>query len=248
MNLFAQAIAWLFSPDRLVGQDPIFLRLGEHLYYTVVAVAVAAVIAVPLGYYIGHSGRGRNLAIGISGAARALPSFGLILLLVLVIGVTRKPLAAIIAFVLLAIPSILAGAYAGLEAIDRRTIDAARAVGMTEWQILWKVEIPLGLPLLIGGLRAAVLQVVATVTVAAYIGLGGLGLYIIAGLALRRFDQMLGAALVIVALALVLDGLFAVLQRFAVPRGVTSGRATDFRTASSGRRAVMGTPINEGKR
>ncbi len=248
MNLFAQALAWLFSPDRLVGQDPIFLRIGEHLYYTVIAVAVAAVIAIPLGYYIGHSGRGRNLAIGISGAARALPSFGLILLLVLVIGVTRKPLAAVIAFVLLAIPSILAGAYAGLEAIDRRTIDAARAVGMTEWQILWKVEIPLGLPLLIGGLRAAVLQVVATVTVAAYIGLGGLGLYIIAGLALRRFDQMLGAALVIVALALVLDGLFAALQRFAVPRGVTAGRVTDFRTASSGRRAVMGTPINEGKR
>jgi osmoprotectant transport system permease protein len=248
VNLFAQALAWLFSPDRLVGQDPIFLRIGEHLYYTVIAVAVAAVIAIPLGYYIGHSGRGRNLAIGISGAARALPSFGLILLLVLVIGVTRKPLAAVIAFVLLAIPSILAGAYAGLEAIDRRTIDAARAVGMTEWQILWKVEIPLGLPLLIGGLRAAVLQVVATVTVAAYIGLGGLGLYIIAGLALRRFDQMLGAALVIVALALVLDGLFAALQRFAVPRGVTAGRVTDFRTASSGRRAVMGTPINEGKR
>ncbi len=248
MNLFAQAIAWLFNPDRLVGQDPIFLRLGEHLFYTLIAVAAAAVIAIPLGYYIGHSGRGRNLAIGISGAARALPSFGLILLLVLVIGVTRKPLAALIAFVLLAIPSILAGAYAGLEAIDRRTIDAARAVGMTEWQILWKVEIPLGLPLLIGGLRSAVLQVVATVTVAAYIGLGGLGLYIIAGLALRRFDQMLGAALVIVALALVLDGLFAVLQRFAVPRGVTSGRVTDFRTSSLGRRAVMGTPINEGKR
>ena len=210
-------------------------------------VRIAAVIAVPAGYLIGHTGRGREIAVGISGAARALPSFGLILLLVILIGVTRKSEAAYIAFVLLAIPSILAGAYAGIEAVDRRVVDAARAVGMTEWQILVRVEIPLGLPLLIGGLRAATLQVVATVTLAAYIGLGGLGLPIIAGLALRRFDQMLGAAIVIVALALLLDGAFALVERLVVPRGVTAGRTKDVRATSSRRRAVMGTPIEEGR-
>jgi osmoprotectant transport system permease protein len=247
MNLIADAIAWIFSPDRLTGSSPLPAAIGLHLFYTFLSVIIAALIAIPLGFYIGHTGRGRNLAIGISGAARAIPSFGLILLLVLVIGVTQKPLAATIAFVLLGIPSILAGAYAGLEAIDRRVIDAARAVGMTEWQILWKVEVPLGLPLLIGGIRAGALQIVATVVLAAYVTLGGLGTYIIQGIPLRRFDMILGSAIVIVALAFVLDGLFALLQRVVLPRGVTAGRARDVRTSSTRRRAVMGTTIEEGK-
>jgi len=244
VELFLSALAWIFSPERLTDSPSLPLLVVQHLFYTFVSVFIAAAIAVPLGYLIGHTGRGREVAVGISGAARALPSFGLILLLVLVIGVTQKPLAAFIAFVLLAIPSVLAGAYAGLEQIDRRVIDAARAVGMTEWQILVKVEIPLGLPLLIGGLRAATLQVVATVTVAAYIGLGGLGLPIFAGLPLRRFDWMLGAALLIIVLALLLDGLFALLQHLVVPRGVTAGRATEVRTAPARRRAVAGTPAH----
>jgi len=245
VNLFAEAFAWLTAPERFAGADALQVRIGEHLFYTFVSVLIAAVIAIPLGYFIGHTGKGRDLAIGISGAARALPSFGVILLLVLLIGVTQKPLAAFIAFVLLAIPSILAGAYSGLEAIDRRVIDSARAVGMTEWQILWKVEVPLGLPLLIGGIRSAALQVVATVTLAAYIGLGGVGLYIISGLALRKFDQMLGAAIVIVVLALVLDGLFAVVQRLIVPRGVAAGRVTDSRTKSVRPRAVAEASANQ---
>ncbi|NYF10986.1 osmoprotectant transport system permease protein [Leifsonia sp. AK011] len=248
MNLFAEALAWIFSPDRLVDNVPLPTLIVQHLYFTFLSVIIAAVVAIPVGYLIGHTGRGRELAVGLSGAARAVPSFGLILLLVLVIGVTQKPLAASIAFVLLAIPSILAGAYAGLEQIDRRVIDSARSVGMTEWQVLWKVEIPLGLPLLIGGLRAATLQVVATVTLAAYIGLGGLGLPIIEGLALRRFDQMLGAALVIVVLALALDGLFALLQHLVVPQGVAGSRSKNVRTTPTRRAAVMGTPIQEGKR
>lgn len=242
MNLFLDALAWIFSPERLTDSPSLPLLIVQHLFYTFVSVAIAAILAMPVGYLIGHTGRGRELAVGISGAARALPSFGLILLLVLVIGVTQKPLAAFIAFVLLAIPSVLAGAYSGLEQIDRHVIDAARAVGMTEWQILLKVELPLGLPLLIGGLRAATLQVVATVTVAAFIGLGGLGLPIFAGLPLRRFDWMLGAALLIIVLALLLDGLFALLQRLVLPRGVTAGRVSDVRALPSRRRAVVGTP------
>jgi len=226
MNLFLDALAWIFSPDRLSGSNAILMRLAEHLYFTIISVAIAAAIAIPVGYLIGHTGRGRELAVGISGAARALPSFGLILLLVTIMGVLQVQAAAIIAFVILGIPSILAGAYAGLEAVDRRTIDAARGIGMTEWQILWKVEIPLGLPLLIGGLRNATLQVVATVTLAAYVALGGLGFGIIQGLALRRFDQMLGSAILIAVLALVLDGLFALIQRAVVPHGVTAAQGS----------------------
>ena len=247
MNLLADAFAWIFSPGRLAGSSPIFGAIALHLYYTFLALVIAALIAIPLGFFIGHTAKGRNIAIAISGAARAIPSFGLILLLVLVIGVTQKPLAATIAFVLLGVPSILAGAYAGLEAIDRRVIDAARAVGMTEWQILVKVEVPLGLPLLIGGLRAGALQIVATVVLAAYVDLGGLGTYIIKGIALRQFDMILGSAIVIVALALVLDALFALLQRVVVPRGVSAGRIQDIRTTSSRRRAVVGNSLQEGK-
>ena len=242
MNLLAEAFAWIFSPDRLTGSSPLPAAIGLHLFYTFLAVLIAALVAIPLGYYIGHTGRGRTLAVGISGAARAIPSFGLILLLVLLIGVTQKPLAATIAFVLLGIPSILAGAYSGLEAIDRRVIDAARAVGMTELQILVKVEIPLGLPLLIGGLRAGALQIVATVVLAAYVTLGGLGTYILQGIPLSRYDMILGAAIVIVALALVLDGLFALVQHLVVPRGVTAGRPKELRTSSSRRRAVVESP------
>jgi osmoprotectant transport system permease protein len=247
VNLLADAFAWIFSPERLTGSYPLLASVALHLFYTFIAVVIAALIAIPLGYYIGHTGRGRDAAIAISGAARAVPSFGLILLLVLVMGVTQKPLAATVAFILLGIPSILAGAYAGLEAIDRRVIDAARAVGMTEWQVLIKVEMPLGLPLLIGGIRAGTLQIVATVVLAAYVNLGGLGNYIIQGIPLSRYDQILGSAIVIVALALTLDGLFALLQRTVVPRGVTAGRIQDVRTPSFRRRAVMGTPIHEGK-
>lgn len=242
MNLFLEALAWIFSPDRLTDSSPLPLLVGQHVVYTLVSVLIATAIAVPVGYAIGHTGRGREIAVGISGAARALPSFGLILLLVLVIGVTHKTEAAYIAYVLLAIPSILAGAYAGIQAIDRTVTDAARAIGMTEWQILWRVEVPLGLPLLIGGLRAATLQVVATVVLAGYVGLGSLGLPIIQGLALRRFDQMLGAALVIVVLALAFDAVFALVQRFAVPGGASARPATTVRAASSRRRVAVGQP------
>jgi osmoprotectant transport system permease protein len=239
MNLFLDAFAWIFSPERLTDSLPLPVAIGQHLFYTFISVLIAAAIAVPLGWWIGHTGRAREVAVAISGAARAVPSFGLLVLLVLIFGVLHKPEAAVTAFVLLAIPSILAGAYSGFEAIDRRVIDAGRAMGMTEWQILWRIEVPLGLPLLIGGLRSAALQVVATVTIAAYVNLGGIGYYLIQGLPLRDFTQILGGAIVVLALALVLDGVFALIQRLAVPRGVTAGRATELRETPTRRRATV---------
>lgn len=218
MNTFLDAIAWIFAPKRLTGSLTLPEAILQHLTFTFVSVLIAALIAIPIGWLIGHTGRGREIAVFLSGAARALPALGLVTLLVLLIGVTLKREAAVVAFVLLAIPSILAGAYAGFEAIDRSVIAAGRAMGMTEWQILFKIEVPLGLSLLIGGLRSATLQVVATVTIAAYVGLGGLGFFMIQGLNTRQFDEILGASIVVVVLALLLDGLFALLARFAVPR------------------------------
>lgn len=213
MTLFLEALAWMFSPERLVGASSIPNRIAEHLYYTFISVMIAAAIAVPAGLLIGHTGHGRQIAIALSGAARALPSLGLITILALTMGLGEAP--ALVVLVVLAVPSILAGAYAGVEAIDRQTIDAARAMGMTSWQVLTHVELPLAAPLLLGGLRNAVLQVVATATLAAYIGLGGLGRYIFSGLSTRSFEVMLSGAILVAALALLLEAVFALLQRLA---------------------------------
>jgi osmoprotectant transport system permease protein len=220
MNYFLEALGWILDPEHQTGQNAIAARVGEHLVYTLVSLVLAIVVALPLGYLIGHTNKGREFAVGLSGAARALPSLGLLTILTLVLGFSRAPIAAVVVLLLLGIPSILAGAYSGIQAIDPNTIDAARAVGMTEWQILLTVEIPLGLPILLGGIRSAALQIVATATLAAYVGLGGLGVYIFKGLPLRDLQQMLAGALLIAVLAVTIDVILAAVQRLTVPRGV----------------------------
>lgn len=229
MRLLLDALAWLVDPTQWVpgSQSPLPIqdRLVEHLVYTGVAVLLAAVIALPLGFSIGHTGRGRQFVIAFTGSMRALPTLGLLFFLLMVFGYVlsydRAPIVgATIAFVVLAIPSMLGGAYSGLESVDRQTIDAARANGMTEWQILTQVEIPLALPLIVGGIRAAVLQVIATVTIASYAGLGGLGRIITSGIGLNDYDLILGGALLVTALALAVDGLLALAQRATATRGL----------------------------
>ncbi len=241
MNLLTGALRWIFDPANwLPGSQsplPIQDRLAEHLAYTAIAVLIAALIALPLGFWIGHTGKGRGFVIGFTGAMRALPTLGLLFFLLMVFGYflsydTAPLVGATIAFVILAIPSMLAGAYSGLESVERQTIDAARANGMTEWQILTQVEIPLGLPLIVGGIRAAVLQVIATVTIASYAGLGGLGRIITSGIGLNDYDLILGGALLVTALALAVDGLFALAQRATATQGLTDRTTTQRRTAS----------------
>jgi osmoprotectant transport system permease protein len=197
------------------------VRIGETLYYSAISLLVALIIAVPIGLLIGHTGRGRSAAILTGNVARALPTLGLLSILILLLGIGLVP--PVIVFVLLAIPPLLAGAYSGVESVDRQVIDAARAVGMTELQILFRVEIPLSAALLIGGLRAASLQVIATVIVASYFSLDSLGSYIISGLSSADYVQMIAGSLLVTALALVIDGLLALVQRFVIPRGVALG-------------------------
>jgi osmoprotectant transport system permease protein len=212
-NVFAEAADWLTDGTHWHGADGVPARLAEHIGYSGLTVVIAAVIALPLGLWIGHTGRLRGLAIGLTGALRSLPTLGLLTLVVLWLGIGLTP--PILALVVLAVPPLLAGAYAGVESVDPRTVDAARGLGFTEWQVLTRVEVPLALPLILGGFRSAVLQVVSTATVAAYIGLGGLGRYLIDGIAVRDYPQTLAGSLVIVVLALALDGAFAVAQRSA---------------------------------
>jgi osmoprotectant transport system permease protein len=215
MSVVDDTIDWFSDSSHWSGDDGVPHRLVQHLGYTSLTVAVAAAIAIPVGLWIGHTGRLRGLAVVTSGALRALPTLGVLTYAALFTGIGIK--AAIFTLVLLAVPPLLAGAYAGLEAVDRETIDAARAIGMTEWQILTKVEVPLALPLIVGGFRSATLQVVATATVAAYIpGPGGLGRYLIDGLALSDYPRVVAGSVVVIALALVLDGLFVLLQRAAL--------------------------------
>jgi osmoprotectant transport system permease protein len=238
MNLFIQGILWVLDPAHYGGGEGIDTRIGQHLLISFGVLVVASIIAIPLGYVIGHTGRGRSLAIGASGAIRALPTLGLLIIIALVVNVGL--LAPFIALVVLAIPSILAGAYSGFEAVDRRGIDAARAVGMTELQIVGRVEVPLGLPLLIGGLRTASLQVIATATLADYVGGGGLGHFIFLGLKTNDYPQMLAGSIVVILLAILSEVLFSIIQRLVVPHGVTAGQPQDVRVRSPRSRAVLG--------
>lgn len=240
MNLFIDAVAWLFSTERLEGANAIPARVLEHVGYTMVSLLVAALIAIPLGFAIGHFRRGRELSVALSGAARALPSLGLLTILALLLGLGAAPVAAVIVFVVLGTPSVLAGAYSGIESVDPAAVAAARAMGMTEWQVLWKVEVPLGLPLLVGGLRSAALQIVATATLAAYIGLGGLGSYIFTAIPLRQYEVMLGGAILIVVLALAIDAMFALLGRLVTPRGVRLRDRSNTRSAGRTTRTAAG--------
>lgn len=224
MNYFAEAFAWMLDPSRFGGPSGIGARMAEHVAYSLIAVALAALAAIPVGYLVGHTGRGRGFVVGTSGAARALPTLGVLTLAALILGIGL--VAPMISLVLLAFPSVLAGAYAGVEAIDRQTIDAARAVGHSEWQILTRVEIPLGLPLLLGGLRSAVLQVVATATLAAYVGAGGLGRFLFLGLKTQDYAQMLAASILVMLIALAFDiafeGLEALSRRLAATGAASS--------------------------
>jgi len=222
MSWFTDAIAWLADPTHWPGPAGIGARLGEHLGYTLLTLFIAGVIAIPLGLAIGHTGRGRAFVVPFAGALRALPTLGLVTLLALAVGIGL--LGPLIALVILAIPPLLAGAYAGVEAVDPLVVDAARASGMTEWQILGRVELPLALPLLAGGLRSACLQVIATWTVAAWLPLGGLGRFLFDAIPVRDYGRMLAGSILVIVLALIADALLALLQRVVIPAGVRASR------------------------
>lgn len=211
-------MGWLFDPEHWSGASGIPVRLLEHLAYTWLTLLIAAVIAVPLGAYVGHTGRGGFLIVGLTNGLRALPTMAVLILVVLWAGIGDLPVYT--ALVLLAIPPIMAGTYAGIRAVEPATVDAARGVGMRERAVLLQVELPNALPLVFGGFRSAALQVVATATIAAYVGAGGLGRYVFDGLAFQEYDQMLGGAVLVAVLAVLVDLVFVGLQRLMVSPGL----------------------------
>ncbi len=226
--MIADILAWLTAAETWTGDGMILDRLGEHLLYTVLAMVIALLVAVPLGLWVGHTGKGRWV-VSAANSLRAIPTLGLLFALALWLGpylgrTSAFLVPSIIVLALLAIPPVLSGVYAGVEAVDPAARDAARGIGMTSSQVLWGVEVPNALPLVLSGIRAATLQVVATATVAAFIGLGGLGRFIIDGLAVRDYTQTAGGGLLVAVLALVVVALLALLQRLVVSPGLT-GRA-----------------------
>ena len=229
--------AWFADPSHWSGPSGIPARILEHLFYSGLTLLVAVVLAVPVGAFVGHTGRGGFLVIGVANWLRSLPDLGLLILLVLLVGLGLLPL--IVALLVLAVPSLLAGTYAGVNNVDRAVVDAARGVGMRERDILLQVELPNALPLLLGGLRAAALQVIATAAIAAYVSYGGLGRYIIDGRAQHDYTQMAAGAILIAALALVVEAILAGVQRLVVSPGLR---------AASGRARPPAEPVNESSR
>ena len=243
--MIADVIAWFTDPSHWQGTDGVPSRVWEHLTYTAITLAFALLIAVPLGAWVGHTGRARWIVTGAN-AARAVPSLGLLFAVSMLVGpLIQSSLAfvipSIVALVLLAIPPLLSGTYSGIESVDPAARDAAKGMGMTGWQVLTKVEMPCALPLFLSGLRSATLQVIATATIAASVSLGGLGRYLIDGLASRDYTQMVAGSTLVAVLALLADGALALLERNAVSPGI-SGRAARVATKRAARRERSDAP------
>jgi osmoprotectant transport system permease protein len=164
--IFADVFGWLTTAANWTGDGGLLQRIVEHLRYTLIAVIGAALVAIPVGLAVGHTGRGGTVVVGVANAMRALPTLGVITLLSLQLGVLRES-PVLFGLALLALPPILAGAYAGVQAVDRAIVDAAAGVGMTSWQRLWQVEVPTAMPLLLGGVVVAALAVLLDLVLAA---------------------------------------------------------------------------------
>jgi osmoprotectant transport system permease protein len=223
-------IDWLTASEHWSGSEGIPTRIWEHLQYSLIALVIALVIALPVGLLIGHTGRGTAVVAGLANSLRALPTIGLLIFFVVLIsphihgkGDAAYLIPTEIVLVLLAIPSILSNTYAGVQNVDPAARDAARGMGMTGNQVLFKVELPCALPLIMSGVRSATLQVVATTTIAAYVSLGGLGRYVFDGQSQQDYPQMASGAVLVALLAMAADFVLAMVQRAIVSRGI-SGR------------------------
>ncbi|GGT10958.1 ABC transporter permease [Streptomyces chromofuscus] len=218
MNILNHIDAFFGDSAHWQGYDGIPTRLLEHLQYTLMALAMAAAVGLPVGLITGHTGRGGNALALVATAARALPSFGLMVLMFILIGLGMAPV--MIPLVVLAVPPILVTTYEAMRSVDPAPVDAARGMGMAEAEVLLRVEVPMALPLILSGLRTAAIQIVSTATIAAYVSFGGLGRYIIDGLYQKDYEKTVGGAALVAVLALATLGLFWALGRLTVSPGV----------------------------
>ncbi|MEU3298836.1 ABC transporter permease [Streptomyces sp. NPDC006678] len=215
MNTLAQAWDWLTDPVNWSGDNGVWNRLGEHLYLTVVCLLISCAIALPVALVLGHLGRGGALAVNISNVGRAVPTFAVLVLLLLSPIGSYGDWPTIIALVLFAVPPLLTNTYVGMRGVDRDVVSAARGMGMTGSQMLFRVEAPLAMPLILTGVRIAAVQLVATATIAALAGGGGLGRIITAGFNLASTPQVVAGAVLVAVFALLVEGIFVAVERLA---------------------------------
>lgn len=229
MEFFGEVAAWFADPANWSGSDGVPARVGEHLILSVVPLVAAVAVALPIGAWIGHTGRFSNLVINIANVGRAIPSLAILALAAMLLQRTlvdiglresAPEIVTMIALFFLAIPPILTNAYVGISEVDDQIVEAGRGMGMRDREILRRVEIPVGLPVILVGVRTAAVQVVATATLGAVVATGGLGRYIIDGIAQRRFDEVFAGALIVAALSIVTELAFTGIERAVTSPGL----------------------------
>ena len=230
MSFLGSVVHWFLNPAHWHGDFGIPNRLEEHVLMSLAATGAAALVALPVGLTLGHYGRGGALAINISNVGRALPSFAILVLAVQLVGIGATP--AFLALVALAIPPIVTNSYVGMRDVNAELRDAARGLGMSDLRVLVRVELPNALPVVMAGIRTAGVQVVATATLAALVGWGGLGRFIIDGFSQLDYVQVFAGALLVVALSAVAELALALLQRALTPAGLRSAAARERRRPS----------------
>ncbi|MGB8020625.1 MAG: ABC transporter permease subunit [Candidatus Nanopelagicales bacterium] len=210
------AVTWLNDPSNWIGPTGIIALTSEHLLMSAIAVVAAALIALPVGVWLGHTGRGATFTLVVANTSRALPTLALLTLFASsAIGFGNR--ATVLAVTVFAIPPILTNAFEGVRGVDADVRDAAVGMGMPGRQVLTGVSIPLAIPVIAAGLRTAAVQVVATIPLAALVGGGGLGVIIVTGIATQRYGKALAGALLVAVLCLAVEGLLALAQRLLTP-------------------------------
>jgi osmoprotectant transport system permease protein len=231
VSIFGAVWQWFANPAHWQGPDGIPTRLGEHLQLSAESVLLGAVIALPVGIALGHYGRFGNLAINISNVGRAVPSFGILVIAFQIFGLGDLPI--ILALTALAIPPMVTNSYVALREVDPDVRDAARGMGYRELAQLYRVELPLAVPLIMAGVRTSAVQVVATATLAALIAGGGFGRYIVDGFAQLNYPMTIAGAVLVALLALATELSLSGVERLLVPRGIRLLMAPTLRRAST---------------
>ncbi len=216
---------WFTDPANWSGANGIPVRFAQQMAITLIAMAVAMAIALPLGVFLGHKGKGGFLAINVGNVGRAIPTFGLLMIFAAWAPIGVGDLAAIIALIIFAIPPLLTNTYIGIRDVDEEVRGAARGMGFSGWLMLRKVELPNAVPLIAAGIRTSTVQVVATASLAALVGGGGLGVYVVEGFAIQDDTLLIAGAILTAVLAIAVDLIFAFIQRRVTPRGLTMEQA-----------------------
>ncbi len=235
MDFLSRVVEWFSTGSHWSGGAGALHRIVEHVSMAGGSVLVAAAVALPLGIWLGHTGRGGAVAVNVSNIGRAIPSFAILVIAAQVVGIGWKP--AFAALVALAMPPMVTNAYVGMREVDADVRESARGMGMTGAQSLFQVELPVALPLVMTGVRTAAIQVVATATLAALVAWGGLGRFIVDGISQRDFVQVFAGATLVAALSILTELALAGVQRLLAPRGL--------RTRETGKNAFAGLAAGE---